>query len=314
MECETNPRVPYIKDSHPEKGEKAMHPTLQKLLETQTPAIIDGAWGTELQKQGLKPGESPEVLNLENPEMVLAVASSYVEAGSQIILTNTFGGNRFVLERHGLENRMAEINIQGAALSKQAAQDKALVFASLGPTGKMLMMGDVEEEELFEVFAEQAKALEEGGADGLVLETMSDLDEALVALKACKAATDLPVVASMVYDSGPESDRTMMGTSVQDASKALAEAGADAVGSNCGQGIEGFVSLCQKIKAVIELPIWIKGNAGLPEMVEGKTIYKTTAEEFASFALPLKEAGASFVGGCCGTSPAFIQAVKKALS
>lgn len=286
-----------------------MHNTIAKLL-NERPVIIDGAWGTELQKQGLKPGESPEALNLERPGIVEAVAASYVEAGSRIILSNTFGGTRFTLESHGLAGQVAEINRAGAEISKRAAGDKVLVFASVGPTGKMLMMGDATEDELLDAFSEQAQALLAGGADGLVIETMSDLEEAKIALKACKA-TGLPVVASMVYDAGADFDRTMMGIPVDQATKELTEAGADVIGSNCGQGIEGFVKLCAKMKANTDLPIWIKGNAGLPEMVDGKAVYKTTPEEFSLYVQPLLDAGADFIGGCCGTSPDFIRALKR---
>ena len=288
-----------------------MHATIAQLL-NERPVLIDGAWGTELQKQGLKPGESPEALNLERPEIVEAVAKAYVDAGSRIIITNTFGGTCFTLERHGLADKVAEVNTAGAEISKRAAGDHALVFASVGPTGKMLMMGDVTEDELFDAFCVQAQALAAGGADGLVIETMSDLEEAKIALKACKA-TGLPVVASMVYDAGADLDRTMMGVTVEQATAELTETGADVIGSNCGQGIEGFVKLCATMKANTSLPIWIKGNAGLPEMIDGEPIYKTTPEEFASFAKPLIEAGADFIGGCCGTSPDFIRALKQSI-
>lgn len=289
-----------------------MHDTIRQLL-SERPVLIDGAWGTELQQQGLRPGEAPEALNLERPEIVEAVARSYVEAGSRIIITNTFGGTRYTLERHGLGDQVEAVNRAGAEISKRAAGDRALVFASLGPSGKMLMMDEVSEQELLDAFAEQALALAAGGADGLVIETMSDLEEALVALTACRA-TGLPVVASMVYGAGPERDRTMMGVSVEEAAEALTESGADVIGSNCGQGIEGFVSLCKRMKAVTDLPVWIKGNAGLPEMVDGKTVYRTTPEAFAAYAQPLINAGADFLGGCCGTGPAFIRAVRHALS
>lgn len=288
-----------------------MHETITALL-GEKPVLIDGAWGTELQKQGLKPGESPEALNLENPAIVEAVAKSYVDAGSRIVITNTFGGTTFTLERHGLADRVEEVNRIGAELSKKAAGDRALVFASMGPTGKMLMMGDVTEDELFEAFSIQAKALAAGGADGLVVETMSDLEEAKIALQAAKE-TGLPVCVSMVYDAGADLDRTMMGTTVEMAAEELTEAGADIIGSNCGQGIEGFVKLAERMKACTDLPIWIKGNAGLPEMVDGKTVYKTSADDFAQFAKPLLEAGADFIGGCCGTSPDFIRALKSVL-
>lgn len=288
-----------------------MHDTVKNLL-AETPVLIDGAWGTELQKQGLKAGESPEALNLERPEVVEAVAKAYVDAGSKIIITNTFGGTIFMLERHGLADKVEEVNRIGAEISKRAAGERARVFASLGPSGKMLMMGDVTEEELYAAFEQQACALAAGGADGLVVETMADLEEATVALRAAKS-TGLPVCVSMIYDSGAELDRTMMGTTVEDATKALTDAGADIIGSNCGQGIEGFVKLAARMKAATDRPIWIKGNAGLPEMIDGKTVYKTQPEDFARFARPLLDAGADFIGGCCGTSPAFIRALKAAL-
>ncbi|VGO12077.1 Bifunctional homocysteine S-methyltransferase/5,10-methylenetetrahydrofolate reductase [Pontiella desulfatans] len=288
-----------------------MHTTVEKLL-NERPVLIDGAWGTELQKQGLKPGESPEALNLEKPEIVEAVAKAYVEAGSRIIITNTFGGTSFTLQRHGLADQVAEVNRLGAEISKRAAGDQALVFASMGPTGKILMMGDVEEDELFAAFSEQAQALAAGGADGLVVETMADLEEAILALKAAKE-TGLPVCVSMIYDSGADLDRTMMGTTVEQAAEELTAAGADIIGSNCGQGIEGFVKLAARMKAATHLPIWIKGNAGLPQMVNGQTVYKTTAADFAVYATPLLDAGADFIGGCCGTSPDFIRALKAAL-
>jgi methionine synthase I (cobalamin-dependent) len=288
-----------------------MHSTVKSLLSNR-PVLIDGAWGTELQKQGLKPGDSPEALNLENPAIVEAVAKAYVDAGSQVIISNTFGGTSFMLERHGLADKVTEVNRLGAEISKRAAGDQALVFASMGPSGKMLMMGDVTEDELFNAFSDQAKALAAGGADGLVVETMADLEEAIVALKAAKE-TGLPVCVSMIYDSGADLDRTMMGTTVEQATEALTEAGADIIGSNCGQGIEGFVKLAQRMKAATDLPIWIKGNAGLPEMVNGETVYKTSADDFAVYAKPLLEAGADFIGGCCGTSPDFIRTLKAAL-
>ncbi|MDZ8119439.1 homocysteine S-methyltransferase family protein [Pontiella agarivorans] len=287
-----------------------MHETITALL-GEKPVLIDGAWGTELQKQGLKPGDSPEALNLEKPEIVEAVAKAYVDAGSRIIITNTFGGTRFTLERHGLAGRVEEVNRIGAECSKKAAGDRALVFASMGPTGKMLMMGDVTEEELFNAFSVQAKALATGGADGLVIETMSDLEEAKIALRAAKE-TGLPVCVSMVYDAGAELDRTMMGTPVEQATEELTAAGADIIGSNCGQGIAGFVKLAEKMKTTTDRPVWIKGNAGLPEMKDGKAVYKTTAAEFAAFARPLVDAGADFIGGCCGTDPNFIRALKAA--
>jgi methionine synthase I (cobalamin-dependent) len=238
----------------------------------------------------------------------LDVAGSYVNAGSRIILTNTFGANRIVLEKVGMAERAVEINERGAALSKEAAGDTCLVFGSVGPSGKLLMTGDVTRDQLETAFREQATALARGGVDGLVIETMMDLAEMGIALEAAKE-TGLPVVASMVYDSGKDKDRTMMGHTPEEAAKALTEAGADAVGANCGQGIESFEPICRRLKASTGLPVWIKPNAGLPEIVGGETLYRTTATDFAAHVPALLAAGAAFIGGCCGTNHEFIREI-----
>jgi len=284
-----------------------MHPKIQKLL-TDRPLITDGAWGTEMQARGLAIGDFPDAWNLTQPDKVIEVAQAYVSAGSDIILTNTFGANRIRLMEAGLADQTRQINQRGAALSKQAANNKALVFASIGPSGKLVAMDETNPDELQAAFEEQAQALTEGGADALVIETMSDLDEARLAVQAAKQ-TGLPVVGCMVYDSGKDKDRTMMGITVEQAAEGLAEAGADIVGANCGQGIEGFLPICERLHAATGEPVWIKGNAGLPELVDGKAVYKTLPEEFASFFAGLVEAGAGFIGGCCGTNPEFIRSL-----
>ncbi|MDZ4743074.1 MAG: homocysteine S-methyltransferase family protein [Verrucomicrobiota bacterium] len=278
-------------------------------LLNQKPVITDGAWGTQLQALGLAPGQCPEDWNLIHEDRVRDVAASYVSAGSQIILTNTFGGTRTILERHGLEDRVREINRAGAEISRAAAGLASLVFASVGPCGKMIATGDIEPSEMEKVFMEQVEALAEGGVDGFVLETMAELAEAEIALKAAKKIGK-PVVVSMVFDSGRNRDRTMMGVTPEQAALHLTEIGADVIGANCGHGIEGFLGICQRMKSNTDRPIWMKANAGLPEMVDGKTTYGTSPEQFAQKATLLLEAGADFIGGCCGTSPEFIRALK----
>jgi methionine synthase I (cobalamin-dependent) len=176
----------------------------------------------------------------------------------------------------------------------------------------MLMMGDVSEDQLKAAFAEQAQAIAQAGADGIVIETMSDPAEAALAVAAAHE-TGLPVVACMTFDSGAKKDRTMMGATPERAAGELLAAGADSIGSNCGHGIEGMIEVCRRYRAVADCPIWIKANAGLPEIYKGRTVYKQTPEMFASFVPQLIEAGASFIGGCCGTSPDFIRAVVKAI-
>jgi len=288
-----------------------MHETIEKLLDGGA-VLLDGAWGTELQQRGLAIGACPDAWNLAEPAKVEQIARSYVQAGSQVILTNTFGANRFILARHKLAEKTAEINRNGVEISRRAAADEALVFGSIGPSGVMLMMGETGEDELLAAFAEQADAMARAGADGIAIETMADLNEAKLAVAAGRE-TGLPVVACMTFDSGPNKDRTMMGTTPEQSAQELTAAGAEVIGSNCGRGIAGFVEICRRLKAATDRPIWIKANAGLPEVVDGRTVYRQTPDEFAQFVPQLIVAGAEFVGGCCGTTPQTISAVKEIL-
>ncbi len=280
-----------------------------ELLKRET-VWLDGAWGTQLQARGLKVGECPDLWNLENPEAVLAVAKDYAAAGSMIILTNTFGASRPGLKRHGRESSVQEINQRGAELSKQGAGEHACVFASIGPNPYPLFMGDIEEAELSEIYEEQARALALGGVDGLVIETMSDPKEACLAIRAAKK-TNLPVVGCMVFDTGPDRDRTMTGCTPEDAVHQMIDAGADIVGSNCGNGIEGMLAIATRMRKACEVPLWIKANAGLPVMKNGQAVYETQALDFSARVPSLQEAGVQFIGGCCGTSPDFIRALTK---
>ena len=288
-----------------------MHSVIEGLLKEGV-ILTDGSWGTQMQARGLQRGEPPDAWNLTHPDLVEEVARQYVEAGSRIILTNTFGANRIVLEKHGLAGRAAEINEAGVRISKRAAGDRALVFASIGPSGKMLITGDVTAAELGAAFEEQARAQAQAGADGFVVETMMDLEEALAAVAAAKQ-TGRPVIASMVFDSGRNKDRTLMGQTPEQAVEAFVKAGVDGLGANCGQGIEGFVPICRRLRAATDLPLWMKPNAGLPELVKGEVIYRTTPLEFAGRVPDLVAAGADFIGGCCGTDQAFIKAVGRAI-
>lgn len=271
--------------------------------------ITDGAWGTELQMQGLPPGAIPDTWNLTHPVQVEAVARSYVEAGSQIILTNTFRANGVAMDGC-LETELDAINRAGVTLSRRAA-GQALVFASIGPTGKMLLSEEITSEQASAAFAAQSASLAAAGADALLVETMSDIEEARLAVDAARR-TGLPVIVSFAFDSGKDKDRTMMGATPEAVAAAMADAGADAVGANCGVGMEHVVPICQRLHAACGLPIWIKPNAGLPVM-EGTAIrYGTSAEFFASHYVALREAGATFLGGCCGSTPDFIRALVRA--
>jgi 5-methyltetrahydrofolate--homocysteine methyltransferase len=277
----------------------------------ETIRVADGAWGTELDKRGVPAGYCREEWNVSHPDKVHTVAAAYVDAGSDIILTNTFTGNAFVLGRHGFADRTAEFSKAGAAISKKAADGKALVFGSVGPTGKMLMMEEASEQDVYDAFKTQVVALAEGGADGIVCETFTELAEALLALKAVKDNTNLPAVVSLTYDSGPDQTATVMGVTPQQAAEQLAAAGATAIGCNCGVGIDNYIKVARLLRDCTDLPIWVKPNAGLPEVVDGKVTYKQKPDAFAAKVPELIDAGANIIGGCCGTSPEFIRAIRK---
>jgi 5-methyltetrahydrofolate--homocysteine methyltransferase len=270
------------------------------------PLITDGAWGTQLQERGLAPGTIPDTWNLTHPEQVEEVARAYAEAGSQVILTNTFRANAVAM-KDVPETELDAINRAGVALSRRAA-GSALVFASIGPTGKILVSGEISGEQAGAAFAAQSRSLAAAGADALLVETMSDIEEARLAVEAARL-TGLPVIASFAFDSGKNKDRTMMGATPEAVAAAMAEAGADAVGANCGVGVELAVGICRRLHAACDLPIWIKPNAGLPIMEGAAIHYGTSADFFASHYAALCQAGAAFLGGCCGSTPDFIRAL-----
>ena len=277
--------------------------------------LSDGAWGTFLQAKGLMPGESPELWNITHREEVLDIAKSYSLAGCDIIETNSFGGSRFKLSQYGLGERVDELNQAAAEISREAAGNKKYVAGSIGPTGKMTLTGEVTEEELYDAFREQAIALEKGGADIIIIETMSAVDEASLAVKASRENTNCIVILTMTFSRTPKGDyRTMMGVSPEIMVSTMTEAGAHIVGSNCGNGIEDMIGIVKAIRAANKtIPVMIQANAGVPEFVDGKTIFRESPEMMASFVPELIKAGANIIGGCCGTTPEHIKAIGRML-
>ena len=275
--------------------------------------VTDGAWGTELQERGLGGGMCPDLWNLDNPQAVAAVAESYVAAGSDIILTNTFGANPLVLAKHGAGDRAADLAEAGTAISRRAAGEAVKVFASLGPTGKIVMTGEVDEQELYESFVLVARAAADGGADAVVIESMTELAEVSLAVRAVRDNTDLPVVASLTFDSGPDKTATMMGTAPAEVVEHLGPLGIAAFGANCGLGPDRYVNVVELYRRSTGAPIWVKANAGLPQIIDGVSVFPLSAEAYASFVPALAAAGANFIGGCCGTTPDHIAAVRKAV-
>jgi 5-methyltetrahydrofolate--homocysteine methyltransferase len=278
--------------------------------------VSDGAWGTFLQQKGLQPGECPELWCLERRAEVLDVASSYIAAGADMIETNSFGGSRFKLEAYGLAGRVAEINEAAAAISCAAAGPSRWVIASLGPTGKMLVTGEVTEADLAAAFQEQAVALARGGADALCIETMSAADEAALAVRAAREHTDCEVICTFTFQRGAKGlFRTMMGLSPAKAALAAVQAGAHIIGANCGNGMEQMLDIVKEMRDAVgpAPPLLVHANAGLPRQVNGLDVFPESPAEMAARVAAVLAAGAAIVGGCCGTTPAHIQAVRRAV-
>lgn len=278
--------------------------------------LSDGGWGSFLIAKGLKTGDCPERWNLDRRDDVLAVARSYADCGCDLITTNTFGGNRIALAKHGLADQAAAINEIGAAISREAMGSSRHVNASIGPTGELLMMGVVSEDQMYEAFREQAVALERGGADACLVETMMDLQEACVAIRAAKENTQLEIVCTMTFSRGQDGAyHTMMGVTPEAMVAGVIEAGADVVGANCTLGPADMIDLARRIRAAAgDAPVMIQPNAGQPEAVEEGLRYPETPEAMAACVPALIEAGANIIGGCCGTGPAHIRAIKEAVA
>jgi 5-methyltetrahydrofolate--homocysteine methyltransferase len=277
--------------------------------------VSDGAWGTFLHAKGLKPGECPEEWNLTRRKDVMDIARSYADAGAEMIETNSFGANRIKLGHYGLQRKTVEINKAAAQISREAAGNDRIVLGSIGPTGKFIITGDVDEDELYDVFREQAAALEHGGADAACIETMSALDEALCALRAARENTDIDVACTFTFDKTADgSYKTMMGVSPAEMTEKLVEAGADVIGTNCGNGMAGMIEIVREIrKADKKIPVLVQANAGKPSVVFGETVFPETPADMAALTQGLIKAGANIIGGCCGTTPAHIRAIADAV-
>ena len=277
--------------------------------------VGDGAWGTQLMARGLRLGDSPESINRSNPEFLAEIAALYVDAGADLVTTNTFGGSSLNLDSYGLSEGTEELNRLAVEAIKPVVAGRAFVSGSVGPSGKILTpYGDTESKAMAEAFRRQIGALISAGVDVVCVETMIDLREATIAIEAARAiAADVPIFATMTFDVTPRGIFTTMGNSVEQACSGLAAAGADAVGSNCGNGIEKMIEIAREFAANTSLPIVIQSNAGMPENRNGELIWPETPESMAAKVGDLIDIGVSVIGGCCGTGPDHIRAIRAAV-
>ncbi len=282
--------------------------------------LLDGAMGTQLFARGIEAGKCNDCLNIESPEIILDVQKAYMEAGSDAVLTNTFGANKITLVRHGLGDKVKEINTAGARIARRAAGEEKYILGDIGPCGDFLEpLGALTAESLKQAFTEQAEVLCGGGVDGIIIETMTALDEIVVAIEAVKSVCKLPVFASMSFDKAGDDFRTMMGVDVETAVSKIISIGVDAVGFNCGKmSLDDYVELAERFVSAVKnskqkVAILAEPNAGLPELVGDKTVYKISPKDFAVTAGKIHSAGATIIGGCCGTGPEHIKAMSQRL-
>ncbi|NWF50823.1 MAG: homocysteine S-methyltransferase family protein [Ignavibacteriaceae bacterium] len=286
---------------------------LLELLKRKRFLVSDGAWGTQLMKLGLESSQCPEIWNITNKNIVYSVAKNYVDAGADIIGTNSFGANIFKLSHFNLSEKIFEINKTAAEISREAAGNDVLVIGSTGPTGKFLITGEVTFDDLYETFTKQSAAFEEGGADAVCFETFYDIDEAKCAIKAAKENTALEIICSFTFDQTTDGNyKTMMGLSPETVLSELLDSGADIIGSNCGNGFQQIVRVAEKFRLKnARIPLIIQANAGLPQIINGQLIYSESPDRIENSVRDLLELNVNIIGGCCGTTPEHIRVIRK---
>ena len=283
--------------------------------------LLDGAMGTELIARGINVGKCNDYLNIERPDIISDIHRSYFEAGSDAVIANTFGANKYALGHHGLTEETVKINKAGVQIARDAAGENKYVLGDIGPSGDFLEpVGSLKAQDLKDAYVRQANALLDGGVDGFIIETMTAIEEIVVAIEAVKSiGSDLPVFASMSFDKAGDNFKTMMGVDVEAAVAKIVSLGVDAVGFNCGTlSLDGYIELADKYLSAVralsaDVIIYAEPNAGRPELVEEKAVYKVSPEDFAEIVEKINAAGVNIVGGCCGTSPAHIRATAEKL-
>lgn len=288
--------------------------TILERLDSGDLLISDGATGTYLQKHGLEPGGCPEEFNATRPDVVRNMAKDYFDAGSDLVLTNTFGGSRFMQRKYGFGTRVSEFNrLATEHAYSQVPDADHYVVGSIGPSGEFLRpLGELSESDLYDSILEQVLAMVEGGADAILIETQMAIEEAVIGVRAAKSV-NLPVMATMVFDKGPRGFFTMMGVTPEQAVNGLRDAGADIVGANCGNGIEVMLELARQMREVDDGYMLIHSNAGIPDLADGEVVYNESPDYMSERFKMLVDIGINVIGGCCGTGPEHIRALSKLL-
>jgi 5-methyltetrahydrofolate--homocysteine methyltransferase len=301
------------------KGKWDMSPKRSKKsileLSRQRVVLFDGAMGTMLFSYGLPFGTPPELWNFSHPEIVFKIHKKYVQAGADVIQTNTFGASSLKLRKSGNEKKMERLNEAAVKISRKACPEGKYVAGNIGPTGEFLVpVGKAKYKQLKKAFSEQAQVLHSAGVDLISIETMYDLREALAAIEGVKGVSSLPLFVCMTFEKKNEGYYTLMGDEVSSSLRKLEQVGADVIGANCTLGSKDMIRLTSVMKKSTKLPLIVQPNAGMPKLVKGKTVYLQKPASFASEVLKMVKSGANFVGGCCGTTPEFIKAVRKKIT
>jgi 5-methyltetrahydrofolate--homocysteine methyltransferase len=285
---------------------------LHELLNQKPLVVGDGAMGTALMAAGLPPGTAGELWNTENAEAVETIHRTYIEAGADCVLTNTFGANAISLGRHGLADHVEIVNRAGAEIARRAGRQDTLILGDIGPTGKLLEpFGDLTEEDARRAFSEQARVLSDAGVDGIIFETFESSEEMRIGLEAAREFADVPLIASMKFAREASGRyRTMMGEGPTNLIRVANECGCALVGANCGEGLRSMLPLAPELAAMADVPLIFQPNAGVPRLVQGKTLYDETPDVFAGLVPQLHEAGVGIIGGCCGTTADHIRAIR----
>ena len=280
-----------------------------------TGLLMDGAMGSRLMQKGMRSNVVPEIMNLEKPDMVLEVHQEYLTAGADVITTNTLGGTRLKLKKAGVAHLTAKVNQAACQIARQAAGKFHFVAGDIGSVGEILEpFGTLSQAEAVENFQEQARLLAESGVDCFIIETMFDVRECQAAIQGVRAVSDLPLFATMTFEKNPTGFNTIMGNFAPESMQILAQAGADAVGANCSIGSGSMVELAKIIRKSVTLPVIIQPNAGIPEIRDSGLVYPESPAEYARNLKAIRDLGVEIIGGCCGTTPEYIRAIRQLIS